>query len=192
MTRTGAEPIDRKRCSWCTAHELYRSYHDEEWGVPLRDSRALYELLCLEGAQAGLSWWTILQKREAYRKAFRGFEPARVARMTAKDVDRLVQDPGIVRHRGKIEAVIGNARAYLALESQGVGFADWIWQHAPAKARHGGAAPVTTSPESEVLSKDLKRAGFRFVGPTICYAFMQAAGLVNDHQAGCWRRQART
>ena len=178
----------KKRCHWCTAEPLYTAYHDEEWGVPLKDSRALFELLCLEGAQAGLSWWTILQKREGYRRAFAGFDPVRMAAMGKRDVNRLVVDPGIVRHRLKIEAAIGNARAYLELESQGHSFSDWIWQFAPARRRRGSAEVLTSSPESERMSKALKKAGFRFVGPTICYAYMQAAGMVDDHEPGCWRR----
>lgn len=178
----------KSRCHWCTAEPLYTAYHDEEWGVPLKDSRALFELLCLEGAQAGLSWWTILQKREGYRRAFAGFDPVRMAAMGKRDVNRLVVDPGIVRHRLKIEAAIGNARAYLELESQGQSFSDWIWQFAPARRRRGSAEVLTSSPESEQMSKALKKAGFRFVGPTICYAYMQAAGMVDDHEPGCWRR----
>ena len=178
----------RRRCSWCTADPLYQAYHDAEWGVPLHDSRALFELLCLEGAQAGLSWFTILKKREAYRRLFHGFDPKRMAAMGKRDVNRLVADPGIVRHRQKIEAAIGNARAYLALAEQGVEFSDWIWRFAPPKAQRRGPGGRTTSPESEALSKALKRAGFRFVGPTICYAYLQAAGLVDDHDPRCWRR----
>jgi len=186
--RSTTAATTKRRCRWCTAEPLYTAYHDEEWGVPLKDSRALFELLCLEGAQAGLSWWTILQKREGYRRAFASFDPHRMAAMGKRDVNRLVLDPGIVRHRLKIEAAIGNARAYLALESQGHAFSEWIWQFAPARRRRAGAEVLTSSPESERMSKALKRAGFRFVGPTICYAYMQAAGLVDDHETGCWRR----
>ena len=159
--------------------------------MPLRDSRALFELLCLEGAQAGLSWWTILQKRDGYRRAFAGFDPARMARLGARDVARLVADPGIVRHRQKIEAAIGNARAYLALAEAGVEFSDFIWEFAPRRRAPRTDGVVTKTAESDAMSKALKRAGFKFVGSTICYAYMQAAGLVDDHQPGCWRRRTR-
>lgn len=177
----------RRRCHWCTSDPLYQAYHDTEWGVPLRDSRALFELLCLEGAQAGLSWLTILRKRDGYRRAFAKFEPSRVAAFTAADVKRLVGDPGIVRHRQKIEATISNARALLALEASGVDFVDWLWAFAPRPARRARARPPTRSAESEAMSKALKKAGFRFVGPTTCYAFMQASGMVDDHDPDCFR-----
>lgn len=177
----------RKRCQWCTGDPLYIRYHDEEWGVPLTDSRALFELLCLEGAQAGLSWWTILSKRENYRRAFHGFDPARMAAMGGRDVNRLLRDAGIVRHRQKIEAAIGNARAYLALEASGQRFSRFLWGFAPAE-RAPPRSGRTTSPESEAMSRALKKAGFRFVGATTCYAFMQAAGMVDDHAGDCFRR----
>ena len=182
------EAADRNRCRWCTADPLYVKYHDEEWGVPLHDSQTLFELLCLEGAQAGLSWWTVLQKREGYRRAFQGFNPDIMAVMTSADVDRLMQDKGIVRHRLKIEACVGNARAYLQLVKHLGPFHQWIWQFAPpVRVTTLDSIPTQTA-ESLAMSKSLKRAGFRFVGPTICYAFMQAAGLVSDHEVGCWRR----
>ncbi len=190
MRKTATPAADeRPRCRWCTSHPVYIEYHDREWGVPERDSRALFELLCLEGAQAGLSWWTILSKRDRYREVFHGFDPARVAAFGEKDIARLLKDTGIVRHRGKIAAVIGNARAYLALEAGGTRFGDFIWSHAPS-ARGAATPGRSTSPESEALSRALKKHGFRFVGLTTCYAFMQAAGLVDDHEPRCWRRGA--
>lgn len=188
MTTKRKGQTEPNRCHWCTSDPLYVRYHDEEWGVPLRDSRALFELLCLEGAQAGLSWWTILSKREGYRRAFAGFDPERIARFGARDVQRLVKDAGIVRHRQKIEATIGNARAYLALASRGEDFSTWLWSFAPVRARSARSAPQTSTDESAAMSKALKKAGFRFVGPTTCYAFMQASGMVDDHESGCFRR----
>ena len=178
------------RCRWCTRDPLYIRYHDREWGVPLKDPRALFELLCLEGAQAGLSWWTILSKRDNYRRAFHGFEPARMAAMGARDVTRLLGDAGIVRHRQKIEAAIGNARAYLALEASGENFSRFLWKFAPAE-RVPPKTGRTTAPESEAMSRALKKAGFRFVGATTCYALMQAAGMVDDHAEDCFRRTRR-
>ncbi|WP_316016136.1 DNA-3-methyladenine glycosylase I [Roseobacter sp. HKCCA0434] len=179
------------RCSWCGADPLYVHYHDTEWGVPERDGRKLWELLCLEGFQAGLSWITILRKREAFRAAFERFDPARVARFGEPDVARLLADPGIVRHRGKIEATIGNARAFLQIEAEG-GFSDFIWgfvDGAPIEARPATMADVPAETAlSREMSKALKARGFKFCGPTITYAFMQAAGLVNDHVDGCFRQ----
>lgn len=182
----------RIRCGWGDWDDpSYLVYHDEEWGVPLRDRRHLFEMLVLEGAQAGLSWTTILRKREGYRAAFEGFEPERVAAFGPDDVDRLLLDPGIVRNRAKIESAIDNARSALALEAAGTPFVDHMWsfvgghavQNAFAKT---GQLPAET-PASAAMSKDLKRRGFRFVGPTTCYAFMQATGLVNDHTLDCFR-----
>lgn len=179
------------RCPWCGDDPLYVAYHDLEWGVPLHDDTALFELLTLEGAQAGLSWLTVLRKREGYRRAFAGFDPHRVARFTAADVERLLGDPGIVRHRGKIEATIGNARALLALQKEYGSFDAWLWRFVdgrPLQNRHAALSDCPAStPLSDSLSKALKKHGFKFVGSTICYAFMQAAGLVNDHLAGCPR-----
>ena len=168
---------------------LYVAYHDEEWGVPERDERALFELLNLEGAQAGLSWSTILRKREGYRRAFAGWDVEAIARFGERDVERLLGDAGIVRHRGKIEAVIGNARATLALD---VPLAELLWSFVGGEPKVNarrtlGEIPAQT-PESAALSKELKRRGFRFTGPTTCYAFMQAAGLVDDHTLDCFRR----
>lgn len=189
-------PDGRLRCAWCGEDPLYVQYHDTEWGVPVRDDETLFELLCLEGAQAGLSWITILRKREHYRRVFDGFDPARMARYTARRQAALMQDPGIVRNRLKIEAFVSNARAFLDLQAAGVSLADLVWEHRPpgrrARPRSRADVPAST-PQSDALSKALKRHGFRFVGTTICYAFMQAAGVVDDHQAKCWvRPPART
>ena len=177
------------RCEWVPeADPLYVAYHDDEWGVPLHGERELFELLTLEGAQAGLSWSTILRKREGYRVAFEGFDPERVARFTERDVERLLADPGIVRNRLKVESTVANARA--ALELAG-GLDELLWSFvggSPKVNRFATLAeiPAETS-ESKAMSKELKRRGFRFVGPTVCYAFMQAAGLVNDHTVDCFR-----
>ena len=177
-----------ERCGWCGTDPLYVAYHDTEWGVPETDSRALWEKLVLDGFQAGLSWITILRKRDAFRAAFAGFDPAVIARWTEVDVARLLADPGIVRHRGKIEATIGNARAYLAIEER-EGFAPFLWnfvEGTPVQNRPATLADVPAqTPVSQAMSKALNRAGFRFCGPTITYAFMQATGMVNDHLATC-------
>ena len=178
-------------CPWCTGFELYRQYHDEEWGVPLRDDRALFELLILEGAQAGLSWSTILKKRARYRLVFDGFDPLRIAGYDEGKVAALLADPGIVRNRAKVAAAIGNARAYLALAESGLAFGDWLWSFVGGAPRQNAwislsEVPVRTS-QSDAMSKALVRAGFKFVGSTICYAFMQAAGMVNDHLVSCPR-----
>ena len=181
-------PDGKLRCFWGVSTPDYVDYHDREWGFPVKDDRRLFEKLCLEGFQAGLSWLTILRKREAFRRAFAGFDPAKVARFGARDVTRLLGDAGIVRHRGKIEAAIANAKASRALE---VPLAELVWSFAPQGRRpvprKTGDLPAVT-PESTALSKELKRRGFRFVGPTTAYAAMQACGLVNDHVAGCWVR----
>ena len=183
---------DRIRCGWGDwTDPLYLRYHDEEWGTPSRDRRHLFEMIVLEGAQAGLSWTTILRKRDGYRAAFAGFEPERVATFGPDDVDRLLLDPGIVRNRAKIESAIDNARAVLALEQSGTGLVDHLWSFVGGRALQGrwtrtGELPAETA-ESVAMSKDLKRRGFRFVGPTTCYAFMQAVGLVNDHTLDCFR-----
>ena len=179
-----------KRC-WSTSDELYLAYHDKEWGRPVTDERGLLERLCLEGFQSGLSWLTILRKRENFRSAFAGFDPEAVARFGTRDVTRLLKDAGIVRHRGKIEAAIANARGTLALRDEGTPLDELVWSHRPKMRR---AAPksfeevAATTPESVALSKELKRAGFRFVGPTTVYAAMQACGIVNDHLATCFVR----
>ena len=179
-----------QRCHWPGDDPLMIDYHDKVWGTPLRDEGKLFEFLILEGAQAGLSWQTILRKREGYRRAFDGFDPARIARYDEADVARLMSDAEIVRNRQKIMAAIGNARAYLAIQAEGA-FADFIWAFVNDKPidnlRTTGDDVPSTSPESEAMSRELRRRGFRFVGPTICYAFMQAAGLVNDHLVNCFR-----
>ncbi len=175
------------RC-WPASDPLYAAYHDEEWGRPVRDERGLYERLCLEGFQAGLSWLTILRKREAFRAAFAGFDPERVARFGERDVERLLGDAGIVRHRGKIEAAVANARATLALREAGAPLAELVWEY-----RRDGAPPaewVAETPGSRELSRRLRAAGFRFVGPTTVYSTLQACGIVNDHRADCWVRDA--
>jgi DNA-3-methyladenine glycosylase I len=178
-----------KRC-WPMSDPLYIDYHDNEWGRPVTDERGLLERLCLEGFQSGLSWLTILRKRENFRAAFENFEPERVARFGTRDVTRLLGDAGIVRHRGKIEAAIANARGTLALREQGTPLDELVWSHRPKKhrpPRDNGDWQATT-PESVALSKTLKRADFRFVGPTTVYAAMQACGVVNDHLADCFVR----
>lgn len=180
-----------KRCAWVNDDRLYRDYHDREWGVPQRNPRALFECLLLEGAQAGLSWYTILKKREGYRKAFAGFDPERMSRFNARSVSRLLSDPGIVRHRGKIEAFIHNARAYLDLRGKGQLFDEFIWAFVDGEPiqnrwRRMQQVPASTL-HSDAMSKELKQQGFKFVGSTTCYAFMQATGLVNDHVTTCFR-----
>lgn len=181
---------DTQRCSWAQSDPLLRTYHDEEWGVPQFDSRALWELLMLEGFQAGLAWITVLRKREAFRKAFRGFDPEKIARFKEADVARLVENPGIIRSRAKIEATIDGARAFLAMKKTGVDFSAWVWEFVGGKPiQNSGPVPAQT-PLSITISKELKKRGFKFVGPTIVYAWMQAAGIVNDHSADCFRRNA--
>jgi DNA-3-methyladenine glycosylase I len=181
-----------RRCFWAEGDPLLVSYHDQEWGVPLRDDRRWYEKLLLDGAQAGLSWLTILRKREGYRRAFAGFDPAAVARFGERDVARLMKDPGIVRNQAKIRSAIRNARAFLALAEAEGSFDAWVWRFVggkPLAGRSRGRADLPArTPLSDALSKELERRGFSFVGSTIVYAFMQAAGLVNDHTLGCFRR----
>ncbi|MGP7735310.1 DNA-3-methyladenine glycosylase I [Oceanimonas smirnovii] len=178
-----------QRCAWVNQDPRYIAYHDHEWGVPEYDSRALFEKLCLDGQQAGLSWFTILCKIPAYRDAFAGFKPAQLVRFTSDDVERLMQNPGIVRNRRKIESIITNARAYQAMQEAGLDFSQWLWAFvggAPVTNRwpDASAVPVTT-PESDTMAKALKQRGFAFVGSTSCYAFMQATGMVNDHLLSC-------
>jgi DNA-3-methyladenine glycosylase I len=179
----------KKRCSWPST-ELDIAYHDKEWGVPVHDDRVLFEFLVLEGAQAGLSWSTILRKRENYRRAFAGFDPKKVARFTTKQMKQLMKDEGIVRNRLKIESTVSNARAFLAVQEEFGSFDRYVWQFVGGKplrnSRKGKDVPART-PESDALSKDLQRRGFRFVGTTICYAYMQAVGMVNDHLTTCYR-----
>lgn len=186
MTRS-----DRPRCPWCGDDPLYQAYHDDEWGVPEHDDRRLFEFLILEGAQAGLSWITILRKREAYRRAFAGFDPEAVARFTDADLARLLQDEGIVRNRLKIASARDNARAFLEVQAAFGSFDAYVWRFVDGtpkvnRPRHPGEVPAET-PEARALSKDLKRRGFRFVGPTIMYAYMQSMGLVDDHLQSCWK-----
>jgi DNA-3-methyladenine glycosylase I len=178
------------RCAWCPADPLYVAYHDTEWGRPVRDDHKLFEMLCLEGAQAGLSWLTILRKRESYRKAFDGFDAEKMVRYGAAKRRRLLQDPGIVRNRLKVDAFIANAKAYVEVRASLHSFSDYLWQFTRGRVvRH---RPLTlsdiaqTSVHSDAMSKDLKQRGFRFVGSTICYAFMQAVGIVDEHQRYCW------
>ena len=183
---------DPVRCSWASG-ELMIRYHDEEWGVPVHNDRTLFEFLILEGAQAGLSWSTILNKRENYRKAFDGFDPERVARYDRRKIDRLLLDPGIVRNKLKIASTIGNAKAFLQVQKEFGSFDRYIWQFVEGKPRVNSPksmkqVPAQTS-ESDAMSKDLKARGFNFVGSTICYAFMQAVGLVNDHTVNCFRHR---
>ncbi len=179
------------RCPWGEGDPLYAAYHDTEWGVPLRDERALFELLILEGAQAGLAWITILRKRAGYRRAFSGFDPVRIADYGQADVDRLLADAGIVRNRAKVNAAIGNARAWLRLADEEGSRGDHLWSFVggrPVQNRWRSLAEVPSETDaSRALSADLRRRGFRFVGPTIAYALMQSAGLVNDHLVGCFR-----
>ncbi|MRS16438.1 DNA-3-methyladenine glycosylase I [Enterobacteriaceae bacterium RIT691] len=179
-----------ERCGWVSQDPLYIAYHDSEWGVPQRDNQQLFEMICLEGQQAGLSWITVLKKRENYREAFHRFDPRKVAAMTEEDVEKLVQNAGIIRHRGKIQAIIGNAKAFLAMEANGEAFNEFVWSfvdNQPQLSRAATLADIPTStPASDALSKALKKRGFKFVGTTICYSFMQACGLVNDHVASCF------
>jgi DNA-3-methyladenine glycosylase I len=192
----GPGPDGKARCAWCLGPPEYVAYHDREWGFPVHDDRRLFEKLCLEGFQAGLSWLTILRKREHFRAAFAGFDPAVVARFGARDVRRLLADAGIVRHRGKIEAAINNAGRALELIEEHGSLARFVWGfEPPAKARPkkltwAALRAMPTTPRSTALSKELKRRGWRFVGPTTVYAFMQAMGLVDDHVEGCAIRPA--
>ncbi len=175
------------RCWWCDANDLYRDYHDLEWGRPVLDDVRLFEKLCLEGFQAGLSWITVLRKREAFREAFAQFDFQRVARFTPKRIDRLVANPGIIRHRGKITSTVNNAARAIELIEEFGTLRDYVWQFVPSRRRthrRRSTIPAETA-ESAAMSKDLKRRGWSFVGPTTCYAFMQAMGLVNDHLVGC-------
>ncbi len=179
-----------ERCPWCGTDPVYVAYHDEEWGVPERDSRALWEKLVLDGFQAGLSWITILRKRDGFRAAFDGFDPRKVARYGEAEVARILADPGVVRHRGKIEATIGNARAWLEIESRG-GFDRFLWDRVDGRPIRNAFVSMSQVPAETPLSRDLSKAlkaeGFKFCGPTIVYAFMQAVGMVNDHLVGCPR-----
>ena len=185
MSKTWTAPDGKPRCHWCSATTEYLAYHDEEWGQPVADDRRLFEKLSLEGFQSGLSWRTILAKRENFRAAFHGFDVERVARYTQRDVSRLLGDAGIVRHRGKIEAVIHNAQRARELAQAEGSLAAFFWRYEPDPKTQGAPQTRSTSPESVALSKELKQRGWKFVGPTTVYAFMQAMGLLNDHAEDC-------
>ncbi|MEJ2695039.1 MAG: DNA-3-methyladenine glycosylase I [Candidatus Sulfobium sp.] len=180
-----------KRCEWADRGELEKSYHDHEWGVPVHDDRLLFEFLTLEGAQAGLSWSTVLKKREGYRKAFDNFDARKIARYSEKDFARLLTDPGIIRNRLKIRAAIANAAAFLQIQEEFGSFDSYVWRFVDGRPVQNSWRRVTEIPpssrESDAMSKDLRERGLRFVGTTICYAFMQAVGMVNDHVTGCFR-----
>jgi DNA-3-methyladenine glycosylase I len=178
------------RCAWCPVDPVYIAYHDTEWGVAVRSDQHLFEMLCLEGAQAGLSWSTVLHKRDTYREAFDDFDAEKIARYGAAKRRRLLQNPGIIRNRLKVDAFIANARAYLEIRATPQSFSDYVWQFTNGKILRRrplylGAIPAST-PHSDAMSKDLKQKGFKFVGSTICYAFMQAVGIVDEHQRNCW------
>lgn len=189
------EPLTLHRCTW-PASDLDIAYHDTEWGVPVHDDQILFEFLTLEGAQAGLSWATILKKRANYRKAFAEFDPVRVARFSSAKVEKLMLDPGIVRNRLKIESTVSNARAFLAVQDEHGSFDSYVWKFTGGRPRQNARKSMrdipASTPESDALSKELKRRGFRFIGTTICYAFMQAVGIVNDHLVDCYRYDAVT
>lgn len=183
----------RRRCQWAGSDPLYQAYHDEEWGVPVYDDRRLFEALVLDGAQAGLSWITILKKRENYRRAFDDFDAEKIACYDSAEIERLLADPGIVRNRLKVMSAVGNAKAFLAIRDKCGSFSDYLWQFVngrPVDNAWPQASQVpTVTPQAEAMSRDLKRRGFSFVGPTICYAFMQAVGMVNDHTLDCFRHR---
>lgn len=185
-----------QRCFWVSDDPLYIAYHDHEWGVPQKDPQALFEMLCLEGQQAGLSWITVLRKREAYRRLFYQFSPSRIAQMTHQDIEQRLLDPSIIRHRGKINALVSNAQALLAMESAGEPFSDFLWgfvEHQPIVNHYASSRDVpVTSPAAIKMSAALKKRGFKFIGPTICYAFMQATGMTNDHQTDCFCHPDKT
>jgi DNA-3-methyladenine glycosylase I len=181
------------RCGWCGTDPLYQAYHDTEWGVPEWDDRALFEKLILDGFQAGLSWITILRKRENFRRAFDGFQPEKIARYTPKKLESLMQDTGIVRNRAKIEGAVANARGWLKIMEEEGSFADYLWNYVDGRPKQNSWASLKQVPaetrESQAISKDLRKRGFTFVGPTIVYAFMQAVGMVNDHTIDCFRHK---
>ena len=185
----------KQRCHWAGTDPLYCAYHDEEWGVPSKDDRHLFEMLVLEGAQAGLSWITILRKRANYRRAFADFDVRKVARFDARKIERLLADPGIVRNRLKVDSAVTNAKAFLKLQAQHGSFASWLWAFVGGKQQKNRPRTMADVPPrtelSDAISKALKKAGFRFVGSTIVYAYLQAVGVVDDHVAGCWRRTSR-
>ncbi len=182
---------EKKRCSWCLSSDLYINYHDEEWGVPVYDNQQLFEMLNLEGAQAGLSWITVLNKREHYRKVFDGFDPHKMAKYTQKKREKLLSDPGIIRNKLKVNAFIVNAQLYLDMMDNGQDFSEFLWSFVDGKPINNKFKSLSdvpaNSPISDAMSKALKKKGFKFVGSTICYAFMQACGMVNDHTKECFR-----
>ena len=180
-----------KRCEWCTGSDIEKAYHDDEWGEPLHDDQKLFEFLILEGAQAGLSWVTVLKKRDHYRKVFDQFDPSRVAKYSNEKIEQLLMDPGIIRNRLKVSSAVSNARLFLDVQAEYGSFDNYIWQFTDGKAIHNkwrymSEIPANTT-ESDAMCKDLKKRGFRFIGTTICYAFMQATGMVNDHTVDCYR-----
>jgi DNA-3-methyladenine glycosylase I len=181
----------KKRCDWCGSDPLYVAYHDEDWGVPVHDDRLLFEMLILEGAQAGLSWFTILKKRENYRKAFHNFDCEKIARYTQRDINRLLADPGIVRNRLKIEAAVKNARGTIKIKEEFGTLDAFLWRYVDGAPQQNAWEKLSDAPaktaQSDAMSKDLKKSGFNFVGSTICYAFMQSVGMVNDHLVSCFR-----
>lgn len=189
MSKTIPGPDGQPRCGWCAQTDDFFPYHDKEWGYPVADDIRLFEKICLEGFQSGLSWRTILAKRENFRKAFKGFDYRKVAKFTEKDVERLLQDAGIIRHRGKIEAAINNARCALEMIEQEGSLAAYFWSREPDPEEVKRPQSMSTSPTSVAISKDLKKRGWKFVGPTTVFAFMQAMGLVNDHAEGCVIRE---
>lgn len=182
---------EKVRCSWCLKDDLYKQYHDEEWGVPLHDDQRLFEMICLEGAQAGLSWYTVLSKRESYRKVFDGFDATKISKYTDKKVEALLLDAGIIRNRLKVNAFVTNAKAFLAVQKEFGRFDTYIWQFVGGKSIKNNPVTLKDVPAktelSDAMSKDLLKRGFKFVGSTICYAFMQATGMVDDHVKGCWK-----
>ncbi|ASZ11632.1 DNA-3-methyladenine glycosylase I [Chitinophaga pendula] len=187
--------MEKKRCSWCTKDQLYIDYHDQEWGVPQHDDTHLFEMINLEGAQAGLSWYTVLTKRENYRKAFDNWDAKKIAKYDDKKIAELLENPGIIRNRLKVAATIGNAKAFLAVQKEFGSFDKYIWSfvdHQPVINNYRSIAGVPAkTPVSDAMSKDLLKRGFKFVGSTICYAFMQATGMVDDHMPECWKRTSK-
>lgn len=187
---------EKVRCSWCLKDDLYKSYHDEEWGTPLHDDQQLFELLCLEGAQAGLSWYTVLSKRENYRKAFDNFDAVKMSKYSQSKIEKLLQNEGIIRNRLKVHAFVTNAKAYLEIQKEYGSFDKYIWQFVGGKPIinnvKGMGGVVTKTAVSDAMSKDLLKKGFKFVGSTICYAFMQASGMVDDHFNDCWKKKQST
>lgn len=183
---------EKIRCSWCLKDDLYKNYHDNEWGTPLHDDQQLFELLCLEGAQAGLSWYIVLSKRENYRKAFDNFDALKMSKYSAAKIEKLLLNEGIVRNRLKVNAFVTNAKAYLTVQKEFGSFDKYIWRFIGGKPLiNEGKAVIVKTPVSDAMSKDLLKRGFKFVGSTICYAFMQASGMVDDHFSDCWKKKRK-